>query len=178
MQQGCFRSRAGEAHFTLLRMVPFASDIMASSLRAGQWVRGMRDRYELTRKLHDQVWVARLVPTSLCSKQRDQGLLTQRASSSLNHRQVVLKYDLDHRLLREYEVLQRFRRNLYIRNLIDVGGEPLFLVLEELQSDALTASGKSPLPKKDIKFIAYEILSALTALHAQGIAHTGNTVHF
>jgi hypothetical protein len=39
----------------------FAVAIMASPLKVGQVLRGAKDVYVVARKLHDQVWTARLV---------------------------------------------------------------------------------------------------------------------
>lgn len=57
------------------RLIPFSSPcpalvrvlgvaVMASPLRTGQVVKGMRDVYIVAQKLHDQVWSARSVPLS------------------------------------------------------------------------------------------------------------------
>ena len=73
-------------------------------------------------------------------------------------------------------MLQQFVGNECIRQLIDYGNEPPFLVLEHLESDALRYSGEARISRQDIKFIARNILSALRSLHAKGIAHTGKTM--
>ncbi|KAK5711485.1 hypothetical protein LTR17_018360 [Elasticomyces elasticus] len=123
---------------------------MASSLRIGQVVKGARDVYVVVQKLHDQVWSA----------------------STTAHKQVVLKCAPEIRLQREKAILQQFEGDAPIRQLIDYGKEPPFLVLEHLESDALRSSSEARISRQDIKFIARSVLSALECLHAKGIAHT------
>ncbi|WPG97786.1 Hypothetical protein R9X50_00056700 [Acrodontium crateriforme] len=123
---------------------------MASPLRIGQVVKGMRDVYDVAQKLHDQVWRA----------------------STPAQKQVVLKCAPETRLQREKDILQEFAGNAFIRQLIDCGKETPCLVLEHLESDALTCSSKERMSKQDIKLIARSILSALDSLHAKGIVHT------
>ncbi|SMQ48368.1 unnamed protein product [Zymoseptoria tritici ST99CH_3D7] len=124
----------------------------ASPLRIGQVLKGVKDVYVVAQKLHDQVWSARTTPAQ--------------------QHQVVLKCAPKVRLQREQAILQHFEGDPYIRQLIDHGKEPSFLVLEHLDSDALTSSREAELARKDIKVIARSVLSALKSLHAKGIAHT------
>lgn len=116
---------------------------MASSLRIGQVVKGVRDVYVVAQKLHDQVWSA----------------------STTAHKQVVLKCGPEIRLQREKEILQQFVGDSCIRNFIDHGKEPPFLVLEHLEFDALRASSEARISRQDIKFIARSVLSALGSLY-------------
>ncbi|EGP89626.1 uncharacterized protein MYCGRDRAFT_37854 [Zymoseptoria tritici IPO323] len=127
----------------------------ASPLRIGQVLKGVKDVYVVAQKLHDQVWSARSIQS--CT-----------ASSAA----IVLKYAPETRLQREKAILQHFEGDPYIRQLIDHGKEPSFLVLEHLDFDALRSSREAELARKDIKVIARSVLSALKSLHAKGIAHT------
>ncbi|WPB06585.1 uncharacterized protein RHO25_011242 [Cercospora beticola] len=115
-----------------------------------QVVKGFRDVYVVAQKLHDQVWSA----------------------SNTAHRKVVLKCAPEIRLQREREILQQFESNSCIRNFIDHGNEPPFLVLEHLELGALKSSSERSFSRQDVKFIAHNVLSALASLHAKGIAHT------
>ncbi|SMY22060.1 unnamed protein product [Zymoseptoria tritici ST99CH_1A5] len=124
----------------------------ASPLRIGQVLKGVKDVYVVAQKLHDQVWSARTTPAQ--------------------QHQVVLKCAPKVRLQREKAILQQFAGDPYIRQLIDHGKEPSFLVLEHLDFDALRSSRRAKLARKDIKVIARSVLSALKSLHAKGIAHT------
>jgi len=73
-------------------------------------------------------------------------------------------------------MLQQFVGDSCIRNFIDHGKEPPFLVLEHLQFDALRSSSEARISRQDIKFVARNVLSALGSLHAKGIANTGNVI--
>ena len=88
----------------------------------------------------------------------------------------MLKCGPEVRLQREKEILQQFVGDSCIRNFIDHGKEPPFLVLEHLEFDALRSSSEARISRQDIKFIARSVLSALGSLHAKGIAHTGNVI--
>ncbi|KAK4889762.1 hypothetical protein LTR27_011474 [Elasticomyces elasticus] len=123
---------------------------MASSLRIGQVVKGARDVYIVAQKLHGHVWSA----------------------STTANKQVVLKCAPEIRLQREKALLQQFEGDAHIRQLIDYGKEPPFLVLEHLESDALRSSSEARISRQDIKLIARSVLSALESLHAKGFAHT------
>ncbi|RMY84299.1 hypothetical protein D0861_07020 [Hortaea werneckii] len=123
---------------------------MASTFRVGQVVRSSKGIYTITRKLHDQVWGA----------------------SCAAHRNVVLKCASPKRLEREKQVLEMFKGRACIRQFIDHAEDPRCLVLEHLQEDALRSATKAPISRRNIKSIARSILSALDALHANGIIHT------
>jgi len=88
----------------------------------------------------------------------------------------VLKTAPQSRLRREKEILQQFKGCAQIRQLLDHGENPPFLVLEHLEDDALRASGGAKLSRPDIKLIAYSTLCALRSLHAEGVAYTGRVL--
>ncbi|KJX94470.1 hypothetical protein TI39_contig4189g00010 [Zymoseptoria brevis] len=127
------------------------------------------------RYLNDQVWSARLahdLTTSLSASDPHSLNAQSRTTSAHQQHRVVLKCAPKIRLQRETAILQQFEGDPCIRQLIDHGKEPSFLVLEYLESDALKASREAKLARKDIKFIARSVLSALNTLHAKGLAHT------
>ena len=101
--------------------------------------------------------------------------LTDHIYSTAANERSVIKNAPEVRLRREMEVLRQFEGDAYIRQLIDHGKEPPFLVLEYLECDALRSSLKARFPRRDARLIARSILSALESLHGKGIAHTGDT---
>lgn len=113
---------------------------------------------------------------SLYSEINDLSASSEHNSSNTAQKQVVLKCAPDNRLQREKEILQQFKADSCIRNLIDHGEEPPVLVLEHLESDALQSSKEAKFSRQDIKFVARSVLSALKSLHAEGIAHTGISI--
>lgn len=70
--------------------------------------------------------------------------------TTVNERDVI-KHAPDVRLRREKEVLRLFEGDAYIRQLIDHGKDSPFLVLEQLDSDALRLSRKAWPSKQDIQ---------------------------
>jgi casein kinase II subunit alpha len=89
------------------------------------------------------------------------------------HTQHVLKLAPELRLQRERKTFQEFEGDACIRQLVDYGKEPPFLVLEHLDSDTLNSSSEARITRQDTKLIARNNLSALVSLHARGVAHTG-----
>ncbi|RMZ01932.1 hypothetical protein D0862_06193 [Hortaea werneckii] len=123
---------------------------MASTLRAGQVVKGSKGVYAVTQRLHDQIWSASCIPLG----------------------NAVLKCASPKRLQREKQVLQRFKGDACIRQLLDSSEDSPCLVLEHLQEDALRSVTKASISRQNIRTIARSILSALESLHANGIIHT------
>ncbi|KAK4982672.1 hypothetical protein LTR50_007633 [Elasticomyces elasticus] len=123
---------------------------MTPTLKISQALKGARDTYSVVKQLHDDVWSA----------------------MSTNRTSVVVKSAPKSRLHREQEILRRFQDHPCIRQLVDSVDDPPYLVLEQLESDALKASGEAKLARSDIKLIAKNILEALKTLHKEGIAHT------
>lgn len=95
---------------------------------------------------------------------------------SSSNSQVVLKTAPQTRLIREGEILKNVADCLRIRQWLDQGVDPPFLVLEYMDNDALRLSGEGILSRSDIKAIARGTLQALSFLHAQGMAHTGKVL--
>ncbi len=60
-----------------------------------------------------------------------------------------------------------------IRRYIDSIQDPPLLVLENLDTDLLLESKERVFPSSEVKHIARSILRALSALHSNGIVHTG-----
>lgn len=104
-------------------------------------------------------------------------MLTKDSSSTPVKKIVVLKCAPENGLQREKAILQQYRGNANIRQLIDHSDQPPCLVLEHLESEALKASSKAKLSRPDITFTAHSILSALESLHSSGIAHTGDMTY-
>ena len=86
---------------------------------------------------------------------------------------VTIKLAPDHRLENELKVLQAVSGNRCIRPLIDTTEEPSSLVLQHLDDNLLNASNTSRLERGDIKFVARNVLTALSSLHEKGYVHTG-----
>ena len=70
-------------------------------------------------------------------------------------------------------MLTRFRNVPTLRHLLDEVQDPPLLVLEYLESNTLTESGKKGFKSSDAKLVAKAVLETLAAFHAEGIVHTG-----
>ena len=70
-------------------------------------------------------------------------------------------------------MLKRFRHVSSLRRLVDEVQDPPLLVLEHLDSNMLIESGVKKLQSSDVKHVVKVVLTALTALHEEGIVHTG-----
>ena len=70
-------------------------------------------------------------------------------------------------------MLKRFRHVSSLRRLVDEVQDPPLLVLEHLDSNMLIESGVKRLQSSDVKHVVKVVLTALTALHEDGIVHTG-----
>lgn len=62
--------------------------------------------------------------------------------------------------------------------MIDTTEDPSSLVWKYLDENLLKISGQKRLEGSDLKFVARNILKALTALHENGLVHTGNIVYY
>lgn len=77
--------------------------------------------------------------------------LTDHVYSTTVNERVVIKHAYKVRLRREKEVLRQLEGDAYIRQLIDHGKDSPFLILEQLDSDALRLSRKAWPSKQDIQ---------------------------
>ena len=66
-------------------------------------------------------------------------------------------------------MLKRFRHVSSLRRLVDEVQDPPLLVLEHFDSNMLIESGVEKLQSSDVKHVAKVVLTALMALHEEGI---------
>jgi serine/threonine protein kinase len=107
-------------------------------------------------------------------------LLKQRSHNNYrdeNQQKVVAKSVRHFRLHNERDILLRFQnRTPCIRPLIDEledSAVPPTLILRYLDDDALRASNKRRLTRPEVKYVAKQVLEALSVLHDEGFVHTG-----
>ena len=88
-------------------------------------------------------------------------------------RAVIVKTAPDYLLNNEREILQRFRGQPSIRQLVDEVQEPPALVLEYLGQNLMDASNESKLARPVVKHVAKEILQGIIVAHDDNLVHTG-----
>ncbi|KAL9028496.1 MAG: hypothetical protein Q9196_003151 [Gyalolechia fulgens] len=118
----------------------------------GTQVKGSHGDYLITKQLHRNVWHA-------IEKQTMQP--------------VIVKSAPDFFLRNERDILNRFHALPSLRHFIDEIQDPHLLVLEYLETNLLIESGMQKLESSEVKHVTKTILQALTALHEEGIVHTG-----
>ena len=69
----------------------------------------------------------------------------------------------------ERATIQAFRGNGLFRQLVDEATNPPALVLEHLDEDLLSLSGKRKLPIREVKRIARRFLQAISWMHELGL---------
>ncbi|KAL9003647.1 MAG: hypothetical protein Q9188_003491 [Gyalolechia gomerana] len=127
---------------------------MASTLSmpTGTQIKGTHGHYLISKQLHRNIW---------------------RAVEKRTYQAVIVKSAPDFFLRNERDILQRFHVVPSLRHFIDEIQDPPLLVLENLESNLLIESGTRKLESPEVKQVTYAVLQALTALHEEGIVHTG-----
>ena len=89
------------------------------------------------------------------------------------HQRFTVKTASGWPLKNERDVLEAVHDNPYIRPLIDTSDEPPSLILKYLDDNLLNVSNAKTLDRTEIKYVAWNLLQALEALHSRGYVHTG-----
>ncbi|EAW13304.1 putative serine/threonine protein kinase [Aspergillus clavatus NRRL 1] len=127
---------------------------MAATLFLGQVLKGQRGLYTVMKQLQDCVWLA-----------------------MNEHQEKVIAKSVRHfRLQNEQDILLHFQdQTPCIRPLIEEFRDstvPPTLILRYLDDDALRASNKQRLTCLEVKYVAKNVLEALSVLHDKGFVHT------
>lgn len=95
---------------------------------------------------------------------------------SQNSQKVVVKSIDDHRLRKERNILRRFQvKSNLIRPLLDEieDHSAPAIVLRHLDDNVHHASVSRRLTRQEVKYVARNVLEALSVLHEEGFVHTG-----